>query len=69
MHCKAEKGAVQTMENLRRMYDFAALIPAVLFGLMARRKSGAVFYGSPALHERHHLFLYSRSSGSAPSFP
>jgi GPH family glycoside/pentoside/hexuronide:cation symporter len=35
MHYKVEKGAVQTMENLRRMYDLATLIPAVLFGLMA----------------------------------
>lgn len=35
MHYKVEKGAVQTMENLKRMYDLATLIPAVLFGLMA----------------------------------
>ena len=35
MHYKVEKGAVQTMENLRKMYDLATLIPAVLFGLMA----------------------------------
>ena len=35
MHYKVEKGAVQTLENLRRMYDLATLIPAVLFGLMA----------------------------------
>ena len=35
MHYKVEKGAVQTVENLRRMYDLATLIPAVLFGLMA----------------------------------
>ena len=35
MHYKVEKGAVQTMENLHRMYDLATLIPAVLFGLMA----------------------------------
>ncbi len=69
MHCKAEKGAVQTMENLRRMYDLAALIPAVLFGLMARQKAGLSFTTAPLLRERHHLFLYSRSSGSAPSFP
>ena len=35
MHYKVEKGAVQTMENLKTMYDLATLIPAVLFGLMA----------------------------------
>ncbi|MCR5663252.1 MAG: glycoside-pentoside-hexuronide (GPH):cation symporter [Oscillospiraceae bacterium] len=35
MHYKVEKGAVQTLENLRRMYNLATLIPAVLFGLMA----------------------------------
>ena len=35
MNYKVEKGAVQTIENLRRMYDLATLIPAVLFGLMA----------------------------------
>ena len=35
MHYKVEKGAVQTLENLKRMYDLATLIPAVLFGLMA----------------------------------
>ena len=35
MHYKVEKGAVQTTENLHRMYDLATLIPAVLFALMA----------------------------------
>ena len=35
MHYKVEKGAVQTGENLHKMYDLATLIPAVLFGLMA----------------------------------
>ena len=35
MNYKVEKGAVQTLSNLRRMYDLATLIPAVLFGLMA----------------------------------
>ncbi len=35
MHYKVEKGAVQTLENLKIMYDLATLIPAVLFGLMA----------------------------------
>ena len=35
MNYKYEKGAVQTLENLRKMYDLATLIPAVLFGLMA----------------------------------
>ena len=30
-----EKGAVQTLSNLRKMYDLATLIPAVLFGVMA----------------------------------
>ena len=35
MHYKVEKGAVQTLENLRIMYDLATLIPAVLFGVMA----------------------------------
>lgn len=35
MHYRYEKGAVQTLENLRTMYDLATLIPAILFGLMA----------------------------------
>ena len=35
MHYKVEKGAVQTLENLKVMYDLGTLIPAVLFGLMA----------------------------------
>ena len=35
MHYKTEKGAVQTLENLKTMYDLATLIPAILFGLMA----------------------------------
>jgi GPH family glycoside/pentoside/hexuronide:cation symporter len=35
MHYRYEKGAVQTPENLRIMYDLATLIPAVLFGVMA----------------------------------
>ena len=35
MHYKVEKGAVQTLENLKTMYDLATLIPAILFGLMA----------------------------------
>ena len=35
MQYRYEKGAVQTLENLRKMYDLATLIPAVLFGLMA----------------------------------
>ncbi len=35
MHYKVEKGAVQTMENLKKMYDLATLIPAVLYALMA----------------------------------
>ena len=35
MSYRYEKGAVQTLENLRKMYDLATLIPAVLFGLMA----------------------------------
>ncbi len=35
MNYKVEKGAVQTLGNLRRMYDLATLIPALLFGLMA----------------------------------
>ena len=35
MHYKYEKGAVQTLGNLKKMYDLATLIPAVLFGLMA----------------------------------
>lgn len=30
-----EKGAVQSMANLKIMYDLATIIPAVLFGLMA----------------------------------
>ncbi|MBO4410863.1 MAG: MFS transporter [Lachnospiraceae bacterium] len=35
MNYKVEKGAVQTLENLKVMYDLATVIPAVLFGLMA----------------------------------
>ena len=35
MHYRYEKGAVQTPENLKIMYDLATLIPAVLFGIMA----------------------------------
>ena len=35
MNYKYEKGAVQTLENLKKMYDMATLIPAILFGLMA----------------------------------
>ena len=35
MHYKVEKGAVQTLENLKKMYNLATLIPAVLFGIMA----------------------------------
>ena len=35
MHYKYEKGAVQTLANLKIMYDLATLIPAVLFLLMA----------------------------------
>ena len=35
MHYRYEKGAVQTPENLKTMYDLATLIPAVLFGIMA----------------------------------
>ncbi len=35
MNYKYEKGAVQTLENLKKMYDLATLIPAALFGIMA----------------------------------
>ena len=35
MHYRYEKGAVQTLENLKKMYDLATLIPAVLFAVMA----------------------------------
>ncbi len=35
MNYKYEKGAVQTMGNLKIMYNLATLIPAILFGLMA----------------------------------
>ena len=35
MDYRYEKGAVQTLENLKTMYDLATLIPAVLFGFMA----------------------------------
>ena len=35
MHYRYEKGAVQTLANLKIMYDLATIIPAVLFGLMA----------------------------------
>ncbi|MBQ7063933.1 MAG: MFS transporter [Firmicutes bacterium] len=35
MNYKYEKGAVQTLENLKSMYDLATLIPAIMFGIMA----------------------------------
>lgn len=35
MHYRYEKGAVQTLANLKTMYDLATLIPAVMFGVMA----------------------------------
>lgn len=35
MNYRYEKGAVQTLANLKTMYDLATLIPAVMFGLMA----------------------------------
>ena len=35
MNYKYEKGAVQTLDNLKKMYDLATLIPAVMFALMA----------------------------------
>ena len=35
MNYKYEKGAVQTLENLKVMYDLGTLIPAIMFGLMA----------------------------------
>ncbi len=35
MNYKYNKGAVQTLENLKKMYDLATLIPAIMFGLMA----------------------------------
>ena len=35
MNYKYEKGAVQTLENLKKMYDLATLIPAIMYGLMA----------------------------------
>ena len=35
MNYRYEKGAVQTMENLKSMYDLATIIPAVMFGVMA----------------------------------
>ena len=35
MHYKYGKGDVQTLENLKKMYDLATLIPAVMYGLMA----------------------------------
>ena len=35
MHYKYEKGAVQTLSNLKVMYDLGTLIPAVMFGIMA----------------------------------
>jgi len=34
MNYKYEKGAVQTLENLKSMYNLATLIPAVMFGVM-----------------------------------
>ena len=35
MNYRYEKGAVQTLDNLKKMYDLATLIPALLFGVMA----------------------------------
>ena len=35
MDYKYEKGAVQTLSNLKIMYDLGTLIPAVMFGIMA----------------------------------
>ncbi|MCR5089344.1 MAG: MFS transporter [Oscillospiraceae bacterium] len=35
MNYKYEKGAVQTLENLHKMYNLATLIPALLFAVMA----------------------------------
>ena len=35
MNYRYEKGAVQTLENLKSMYDLATIIPAVMFGVMA----------------------------------
>ncbi len=35
MNYRYEKGAVQTLENLKSMYDLATIIPAVMFGIMA----------------------------------
>ena len=35
MNYAYEKGAVQSMANLKVMYDLATIIPAVLFGIMA----------------------------------
>ena len=35
MDYRYEKGAVQTLANLRKMYDLATLIPAVMFAVMA----------------------------------
>ena len=35
MNYKYEKGAVQTLENLKSMYDLATLIPAIMYGIMA----------------------------------
>ncbi|MBR1583276.1 MAG: MFS transporter [Spirochaetales bacterium] len=35
MNYKYEKGAVQTLENLKSMYNLATLIPAVMFGIMS----------------------------------
>lgn len=35
MNYKYEKGAVQTAQNLSRMYDLATLIPAIIFAVMA----------------------------------
>lgn len=35
MDYKYEKGAVQTLENLKVMYDLGTLIPAIMFGIMA----------------------------------
>ncbi|MBQ1506791.1 MAG: MFS transporter [Erysipelotrichales bacterium] len=35
MNYKYEKGAVQTLENLKVMYNLGTLIPAIIFGIMA----------------------------------
>ena len=48
MNYKTGKGAVQTIANLKTMYDLATIIPAILFGIM----SLVLFVWYPLSHKK-----------------